>query len=932
SKDRKIVECDFQVPKNNKDHRTSDLSGETRLFLRRGQEFTITLNIKSQTNLSQEALEKWTLTVKTGPRPSKLNGTKSMFTISSLGDRKAWNARVVDRDQDLWTIALMSPATATVGNYVLSVKVPSGHVQELGEFMLLFNSWCKDDPVYLYNEAQRQEYVLNEDGIIYLGSESSVQPHPWHFGQFEQEIADISIKFLDMNKNYQKDPEKHFLKRNDPIYVTQVISDVISERDEKDRVAFMVQNGQPSYNWISSVPILQQWFSANTQTAYGHHWVFAAVLCTVLRCLGIPTRIVTNYNSAHDTCETLKKDMYYNENGARIHRSRNDSVWQFHVWNECWMERKDLPFGYSGWQVLDATAQHKYNSELSCSGPAPVRAIKEGCVNWHYDVGLIFSKLVTNCVAWVRNTEGYFIKAYGSTRYVGDSISTKSIGSDTQKDIIHEYKYPKGSAEEYEALQRARQIMLKDQQMPLEEEVVPQGPVVVFMQSQNSQQYGEDIDLRVSVQSVTDEVKDLELVMGVQPVYDYGITRTQFWSEKFHFQLTPGEERSVSGRISPSQYETLLLENNLLRSTALVKEVGKTNIFTVSEQDVTVCKPSLTIQMPKTVLQFQPTKALVVFHNPFKETMKNCLIRVSGKGLLHRERLYRCDDMASRSSVVYPITFTPTAAGTRRLYVQFENSELHVVTTFQRLEVLPNQLQEWSTEHWEKFQKSAKESSSSNLPEYPVRISLDIEDGLLYGQDLNLSLFISNQSKSEKDLCVVLSAQYICEGRDKTPNFWKQEIDFTLEAEEQNTFRTQISYEQYAQSLWESNLVRLTGLVKGITSTISTSRNVTVFKPELTIQMQKEALLYQPITATISITNPLGEILEVCILKASGQGLIHNKRSYGCENIDSGSTDEYSITFAPTKTGFLKLYVEFECRQFSRVNSTHIVKVLPSNI
>ena len=29
----------------------------------------------------------------------------------------------------------------------------------------------------------------------------------------------------------------------------------------------------------------------------------------------------------------------------------------FHVWNDCWMARPDLPTGYGGWQAIDATPQ-----------------------------------------------------------------------------------------------------------------------------------------------------------------------------------------------------------------------------------------------------------------------------------------------------------------------------------------------------------------------------------------------------------------------------------------------------------------------------------------------------------------------------------------------------------------------------------------------
>ena len=33
-------------------------------------------------------------------------------------------------------------------------------------------------------------------------------------------------------------------------------------------------------------------------------------------------------------------DKFGNEHG------KSDSVWNFHVWNECWLNRRDLPAGY----------------------------------------------------------------------------------------------------------------------------------------------------------------------------------------------------------------------------------------------------------------------------------------------------------------------------------------------------------------------------------------------------------------------------------------------------------------------------------------------------------------------------------------------------------------------------------------------------------
>lgn len=48
----------------------------------------------------------------------------------------------------------------------------------------------------------------------------------------------------------------------------------------------------------------------------------------------------------------------------------------FHVWNDCWMKRPDLPSGFDGWQVVDATPQETSSGEpgsclLLCPTVAP---------------------------------------------------------------------------------------------------------------------------------------------------------------------------------------------------------------------------------------------------------------------------------------------------------------------------------------------------------------------------------------------------------------------------------------------------------------------------------------------------------------------------------------------------------------------------------
>lgn len=49
-------------------------------------------------------------------------------------------------------------------------------------------------------------------------------------------------------------------------------------------------------------------------------------LCaTVLRCLGVPARVITNFCSAHDNTGNLKTDLIFSPDGTPDHRNTRDS-------------------------------------------------------------------------------------------------------------------------------------------------------------------------------------------------------------------------------------------------------------------------------------------------------------------------------------------------------------------------------------------------------------------------------------------------------------------------------------------------------------------------------------------------------------------------------------------------------------------------------
>ena len=78
------------------------------------------------------------------------------------------------------------------------------------------------------DEAKRNEYVLNDTGILYCGQYYRLNGMDWLFGQFESGILDIALKLLREAPNSMKNPVKSLKKRASPIYCSRTLSAMVS--------------------------------------------------------------------------------------------------------------------------------------------------------------------------------------------------------------------------------------------------------------------------------------------------------------------------------------------------------------------------------------------------------------------------------------------------------------------------------------------------------------------------------------------------------------------------------------------------------------------------------------------------------------------------------------------------------------------------------
>eukprot|EP00656_Telonema_subtile_P023507 TRINITY_DN2497_c0_g1_i3.p1 TRINITY_DN2497_c0_g1~~TRINITY_DN2497_c0_g1_i3.p1 ORF type:complete len:853 (+),score=221.76 TRINITY_DN2497_c0_g1_i3:984-3542(+) len=401
-------------------------------------------------------------------------------------DITGWSMCIAGREQEqerfVYTLKLLVPVTAPLAEWTLTLRLLrngqtlSKHVESARKIFTIFNPYHPSDPVYLNDEAGLTEYLENENGAIWVGSEFNSGPKRWAYNQFNIKalIAAYHLLARPTDNGFTMD----FEKLADPVSVSRALSYKVAAHMLTGRWSEPYcehNNGGPCANtkpwaWAGSMPIIAKYLTDFRAVRWGQCFVFAGVLNTLGRAIGIPTRAVSNFESAHDhkpfdnfvtkhwtygpvfnpgTNEIVKYSWTHNgEKDA-------DSVWNFHVWNEMNMRREDLEdvecgtkeVEYHGWQVVDATWQEQSNFQNLMSdkdsnkyyqcGPVPLTAIRHKCDHTKFDYKFVHSEVEAdqeevvrnlktnpNSNTWERDVWGYTV----NKKKAGKRLSTSAVG------------------------------------------------------------------------------------------------------------------------------------------------------------------------------------------------------------------------------------------------------------------------------------------------------------------------------------------------------------------------------------------------------------------------------------------------------------------------------------------------------------------------
>ncbi|KAM9758641.1 protein-glutamine gamma-glutamyltransferase 2-like [Menidia menidia] len=704
---------DLHSAANNREHRTHEISVQE-LVVRRGKPFRLTLTLSEPFDPDLHPL---TITAATGKQPSEASGTMWRFgvpdTVETPPSAKArWRAQLQGGSPPptaTLTLNVHPSAHSPVGEYRLSARL-RGEEEALGGLVLLFNPWCPEDSVFLSDEKEKQEYVLNERGVIYRGSADYISSMYWDYGQFEEDMAKICLRILDVNNENLRDPAGDAAARRDPVYVGRVISAMINSQDDygvlQGRWGSDYWGGVPPTRWNGSYAILRRWFDSGCRPVkYGQCWVFAGVMCSVLRLLGIPCRVVSNFQSAHDTNGNLTIDSHFSEEGFRELESR-DSIWNFHVWVEGWMKRPDLGADgkYDGWQVLDPTPQETSDG-VYCCGPAPVAAILNGDTHLEYDVPFVFAEVNADRVFWLVRKDGSKMRIFSDPSAIGRNTSTKSVGSTKRLDITNTYKYTEGTVLERmvfqyaligveggwrlrgnaEALEINGPAAMNAPRMernrvgePVanssESPEAPTPQLLLAFEEVSKPLKGEDVQMRLWLKNDSPQLRELSFTLSVQAMRYNGTPAGKIQVEETERKVEPHKDLSIPVVVPYSSYRDLMVPNGSMNFSAVVTEKGAPDGVFMAVHCVALENPPISIKVSSPCRVGTETSAEVVFMNPIDGTLTDCCLTVSGSGLFKKETTFRLPDLRPNVWVRVKFFFVPYKSGERSLLIDFDCS------------------------------------------------------------------------------------------------------------------------------------------------------------------------------------------------------------------------------------------------------------------
>ncbi|RWS14443.1 Hemocyte protein-glutamine gamma-glutamyltransferase-like protein, partial [Dinothrombium tinctorium] len=575
-----------------------------------------------------------------------------------------------------------------VGKEYKSIFVPVNNTKEVGDWTADYYKLenendtmhinhilqLLEDDVYLPDEKQREEYILNDFGEIYQGSAEQINTKPWKFGQFNKYMLP-TITFL--LESYGLSYEQ----LSNATLISRAISSVTNANDiSETRRGIIVGNwgdnfepyAPPGY-WKGSVEIIKQFYESHFRPVrYGQCWVFACTATSLARAIGLPARPVTCFGSRHDADESLTIDTFFDEDGEPIESMNGiEMAWNFHAWTEVWMKRTDLPNGYGGWQAIDATPQERSDG-LSQAGPVSLFAVRTGEISKKFDTAFAYGEVDGILVHWHRNKSSDL----GWTRVVPlnipTTIYTKGIGQFSEDenslvDVTNNYKYPEGSIERQMARLKARQN--RGLKFVFGDSAVIE--LVDFNLTADRVMIGEPFKVKLEISNKNNRVVKISSMLNVKSTHYNGGIAADIVKNRNDFSIASNGSVTHEITVVADEYLHKLVPFNSIKIYAIVM-VESEKIWS-QEKSFVISQPRLNMSVSGHMRVGEVVLLNVSFTNPLNKQLTNSVLSIEAGDV---QIIKEFGNIGAKQTFSYIASVRLTKAEYETIVASFDSSEL----------------------------------------------------------------------------------------------------------------------------------------------------------------------------------------------------------------------------------------------------------------
>ncbi|XP_076348254.1 hemocyte protein-glutamine gamma-glutamyltransferase-like [Tachypleus tridentatus] len=416
-------------------------------------------------------------------------------------------------------------------------------------------------------------------------------------------------------------------------------------------------------------------FTGSFKQPVGRRWIFGQV--TLVYNLFKQVFLSSYYVFHLDRCSDLTCLHY---------RCRN-----FHVWNDCWMARPDLPTGYGGWQAYDSTPQETSEGVYQ-TGPASVLAVQRGEIGYMFDSPFVFSEVNADVVHWQQDdsSETGYRKLKRDSYRVGRLLLTKKIGVDDDfgdadaEDITDQYKNKEGTDEERMSVLNAARSSGFNYAFNLPS---PEKEDVYFnLLDIEKIKIGQPFHVTVNIENQSGETRTVSAVLSASSIYYTGITGRKIKRENGNFSLQPHQKEVLSIEVTPDEYLEKLVDYAMIKLYAIAT-VKETQQMWSEEDDFMVEKPNLELEIRGNLQVGTPFVLAISLTNPLKSVLDNYFFTIEAPGVTGAFRVTN-RDIQPEEVAVHTVRLIPQKPGPRKIVATFSSRQLIQVVGSKQVEVL----------------------------------------------------------------------------------------------------------------------------------------------------------------------------------------------------------------------------------------------------